>query len=38
MKDVVDTKITDHQAGFRKDRSCVNQITTLRIIIEQSSE
>ena len=36
MKDEVDTKFKDQQAGFRKDRSCVDQIATLRIIIEQS--
>ena len=38
MKDVVDTKFRDQQAGFREDRSCVDQIATLRIIIEQSCE
>ena len=38
MKDEVDTKFRDNQAGFRKDRSCVDQIATLRIIIEQSCE
>ena len=38
MKDEVDTKFRDRQAGFRKDRSCVDQIATLRIIIVQSCE
>ena len=38
MKDEVDTQLRDQQAGFRKDRSCVDQIATLRIILEQSSE
>lgn len=38
MKDEVDTQLSDQQPGFRKDRSCVDQIATLRIIIEQSSE
>ena len=38
MKDEIDTKFRDQQAGFRKDRSCVDQIATLRIIIEQSCE
>ena len=38
MKDEVDTKFRDQQAGFRKDRSCMDQIGTLRIIIEQSCE
>ena len=33
-----DAKLRDHQAGFRKDRSCTNQIATLRIIVEQSME
>ena len=32
MKDVVDTKLRDQQAGFRKDRSCLDQIATVRII------
>ena len=38
MKDEIDTKIRDQQADFRKDRSCVDQIATPRIIIEQSCE
>ena len=38
MKDVVDTKFRDQQAGFCEDRSCMDQITTLRIIMEQSCE
>ena len=38
MKDEVGTKFRDQQAGFRKDRSCVDQIATLWIIIEQSCE
>ena len=38
MKDVVDTKFRDQQAGFRKDRSYMDQIATLRIIREQSLE
>ncbi|VDP60306.1 unnamed protein product [Schistosoma curassoni] len=36
MKDSVDTQLRDQQAGFRKDRSCTDQIATLRIIVEQS--
>ena len=36
MKDVVDPQLRDNQAGFRKNRSCTNQIATLLIIIEQS--
>ena len=38
LKTAVDKKLRDHQAGFRKKRSCTDQITTLRIIIEQSLE
>ena len=38
MKASVDKLLRDHQAGFRKDRSCTDQIATLRIIIEQSLE
>ena len=36
MKDAVDAELRNHQAGFRKDRSCTDQIATLRIIVEQS--
>ena len=28
----------DHQAGFRQDRGCIEQIATLRLIVEQSME
>ena len=38
LKDIVDQKLRDNQAGFRKNRSCVDQITTLRLIVEQSLE
>ncbi|VDP56337.1 unnamed protein product [Schistosoma margrebowiei] len=38
MKDCVDTQLRDQQTGFRKDRSCTDQIATLRIIVEQSIE
>ena len=38
LKDAVDETLRDQQAGFRKDRSCTDQIATLRIIIEQSIE
>ena len=38
MKDVVDPQLRDIQAGFRENRSCTDQIATLRIIIEQSIE
>ena len=38
MKTAVDKQLRDEQAGFRQERSCVDQIATLRIIIEQSIE
>lgn len=38
MKQTIDLKIRDEQAGFRAGRSCCDQIATLRIIIEQSLE
>ncbi|VDP52027.1 unnamed protein product [Schistosoma curassoni] len=38
IKDSVDAQLRDQQAGFRKDRSCTDQIATLRIIVEQSIE
>ena len=30
--------LRDDQAGFRKERSCVDQIATLRVIVEQTIE
>ena len=38
MKDVVNPILRDEQAGFRKGRSCTDQIATLRIILEQTLE
>ena len=38
MKEAVDPKLRDQQAGFRKNRSCADQIASLRIIVEQSLE
>ena len=38
IKDKVDPLLRDMQAGFRKERSCTDQIVTLRIILEQSAE
>ena len=38
MKSAVDLHLRDHQAGFRYNRSCVDQIATLRIILDQSLE
>ncbi|VDP55385.1 unnamed protein product [Schistosoma margrebowiei] len=38
MKDAVDSQVRDQQAGFRKDRSCTDQIAILPIIVEQSVE
>ena len=34
----VDRTLRDQQAGFRPGRSCIDHITTLRIIVEQSIE
>ena len=34
----MDLLLSDMQAGFRKERSCTDQIVTLRIILEQSAE
>ncbi|VDO50503.1 unnamed protein product [Schistosoma margrebowiei] len=36
--DFKDAQLRGQQAGFRKDRSCTDQIATLRIIVEQSVE
>lgn len=38
MLNFVDEKLRREQAGFRSGRSCVDQINTLRIIIEQAVE
>ena len=38
MKQAVDPKLRDQQAGFRQNRSCADQIASLRIIVEQSIE
>ena len=38
LQGAVDATLRDQQAGFRKDHSCIGQIATLRIIIEQSIE
>lgn len=38
IKQEVDDKLRDQQADFCKNRSCTDQIATLRIIIEQCSE
>ena len=34
----MDNILRVHQAGFRQDRGCIDQIATLRIIVEQSME
>ena len=36
MKDAVDPKLRDQQAGFPRNRSCADQVASLRIIVEQS--
>ena len=38
IRAAVDTKLREEQAGFRAERSCTDQIATLRIIKEQSLE
>ncbi|XP_032397549.1 uncharacterized protein LOC116705458 [Etheostoma spectabile] len=38
MKETVDSQLRDEQTGFRQNRSCTDQIATLRIIVEQSLE
>ena len=38
MKEAVDPKLRDQQAGFRRNTSCVDQISSLRTIMEQSLE
>jgi hypothetical protein len=38
IKTEVDKTLRDEQAGFRQERSCVDQNATLRIIVEQTIE
>ena len=38
MKAALDSLLRDEQVGFRQERSCTDQIATLRNIIEQSLE
>lgn len=38
MKDSLDDRSRDEEAGFRKERSCCAQTATLRIIVEQTLE
>jgi hypothetical protein len=38
ISDILETGIRKKQAGFRPNRSCIDQINTLRIIIKQSLE
>jgi endonuclease/exonuclease/phosphatase family metal-dependent hydrolase len=38
LKEGIDKQLREEQAGFRKNRSCTDQIATLRIIVEQSLE
>ena len=38
LREHVDSRLREEQAGFRKGRSCSEQIFTLRTIIEQSLE
>ena len=38
MKDALDNGLRDEQTGFCKERSCCDQIATLRVIVEQTLE
>ena len=38
IKVAVNEALRDEQSGFIKDRSCIDQIATLRIIVEQTIE
>ena len=38
VREAVDPKLRDQQAGFRRNRSCADQTASLRIIVEQSTE
>ncbi|GFR95804.1 endonuclease-reverse transcriptase [Elysia marginata] len=38
LKEAVDPLLRDQQVGFRQNRSCADQIASLRIIVEQSLE
>ena len=38
LKAGLDKRVRNEQAGFQKERSCTDQIATLRIIVEQSLE
>jgi len=38
IKDVLERGLQKEQAGFHHNKSCIDQINTLRIIIEQSLE
>ena len=38
MKEAVNPNLRDQQAGFQRNRSCADQIASLRIIMEQSLE
>ena len=38
IKESMDEQLREEQAGFRSNRSCIDHINTLRIIVEQSQE
>ena len=37
LKNEVDNKLRDHQAGFRQGRGCIDHIATLRIIVDDTT-
>ena len=38
MRDALDQNLQDEHKGLRKERSCIDQIATLRVIVEQTIE
>ena len=38
MKNTIDKELRDEQAGFRKEKSCTDEIATLRVMVEQTLE
>ena len=38
IQETVDKKLRKEKAGYRKDKSCTDHVSTLRIIVEQCTE